>query len=159
MEKNMGIRDWFVKKTEALYATFNKRVEAATIGYSATGDFCNMFILWLWLKIISRSYLGLYFIRNFPSQMFFNDINHGYRAAILKKTPMWLLAFHMTGFFWLLWKRCAEQCALQLYRTSLKKGNISEWRLSLCECFVLSNHESFGTQFLENLEKFREIWS
>ena len=55
----MGIRDWFVKKTEALYATFNKRVEAATIGYSATGDFCNMFILWLWLKIISRSYLGL----------------------------------------------------------------------------------------------------
>ena len=22
---------------------------------------------------------------NFPSQLFFNDINHGYRAAILKK--------------------------------------------------------------------------
>ena len=28
---------------------------------------------------------------NFPSQIFFNDINHGYRAAILKKSSLWLL--------------------------------------------------------------------
>ena len=32
---------------------------------------------------------------NFPSQMFFNDINHGYTAAILKKNPLWLLPFYM----------------------------------------------------------------
>ena len=32
---------------------------------------------------------------NFPSQIFFNDINHGYRAAILKKNYMWLLPFYM----------------------------------------------------------------
>ena len=25
---------------------------------------------------------------NFPSQMYFNDINHGYRAAILKKNSI-----------------------------------------------------------------------
>ena len=30
---------------------------------------------------------------NVPSQMFFNDINHGYRAAIVKKSYLWLLAF------------------------------------------------------------------
>ena len=32
---------------------------------------------------------------NFPLHMFFNDINHGYRATILKKNPLWLLPFHM----------------------------------------------------------------
>ena len=32
---------------------------------------------------------------NFPSQIFFNDINHGYRAAILKKSSLWLLPFYM----------------------------------------------------------------
>ena len=32
---------------------------------------------------------------NFLSQIFFNDINHGYRAAILKKISLWLLPFYM----------------------------------------------------------------
>ena len=32
---------------------------------------------------------------NFPSQIFFNDINHGYKAAILKKNSLWLLPFYM----------------------------------------------------------------
>ena len=32
---------------------------------------------------------------NFPSQIFFNDINHVYRAAILKKKFLWLLPFDM----------------------------------------------------------------
>ena len=32
---------------------------------------------------------------NFPIQIFFNDIDHGYRAAILKKNSLWLLPFYM----------------------------------------------------------------
>ena len=32
---------------------------------------------------------------NFPSQIFFNDINHGYRAAILNKSSLWLLLSYM----------------------------------------------------------------
>ena len=32
---------------------------------------------------------------NFPSQIFFNDINHGYRATILKKKSLWLLPIYM----------------------------------------------------------------
>ena len=37
---------------------------------------------------------------NFPSQIFFNviyfyNINHGYRAAILKKNSLWLLPLYM----------------------------------------------------------------
>ena len=52
---------------------------------------------------------------NFPPQLFFNDINHGYRAAILKKNSLWLLPLYMavaTYFYF-----CAERCALQLYHT------------------------------------------
>ena len=32
---------------------------------------------------------------NFLSQIFVNGINHGYRAAILKKISLWLLSFYM----------------------------------------------------------------
>ena len=46
------------------------------------------------LRIIRTSDQDVYFI-NFSSQIFFNDINHGYRAAILKKNSLWLLPFHM----------------------------------------------------------------
>ena len=56
--------------------------------------FYNIFIQCLWLRIIRRSDYGVQFM-NFPSQIFFNDINHGYRAAILKKSSLWLLLFYM----------------------------------------------------------------
>ena len=47
-QKNIkGERGKFLKKTEALHAEPNERAEAATIGYSATGDFFNIFILHL----------------------------------------------------------------------------------------------------------------
>ena len=48
----------------------------------------------LWLRIIWRSNQSVQFI-NFHSQIFFNNINHDNRAALLKKNPLWLLAFHM----------------------------------------------------------------
>ena len=32
---------------------------------------------------------------NFPSKIFSNDINHCYRAAILKKNSLWLLPFYI----------------------------------------------------------------
>ena len=32
---------------------------------------------------------------NFPSQIFLNDINHGYKAALLKKRSMWLLPSYL----------------------------------------------------------------
>ena len=37
---------------------------------------------------------------NFPSQIFFNDIRDGSRAAILKKNSLWLLAFDMAADFY-----------------------------------------------------------
>ena len=42
---------------------------------------------------------------NFPSQIFFNDINHGYRATILKKKSLRLFPFYMVvATLFLLWK-------------------------------------------------------
>ena len=32
---------------------------------------------------------------NSPLQIFFNKINHGYRAAILQKNVLWLVPFYM----------------------------------------------------------------
>ena len=56
---------------------------------------------------------------NFLSETFFNDINHGYRATILKKDYLWLLPFYMAVATYFYYKSCAERCALQLYHTSL----------------------------------------
>ena len=93
-QKKYGGTRLISEKMEALYPELNERAEAATSIYSATGDFYNIFILCLWLGIIRRSFLGVQFM-NFPSQMFFNAINHDYRAVILKKKPLWLLLFYM----------------------------------------------------------------
>ena len=32
---------------------------------------------------------------NFPAKIVFNNINHGYRAAILKKSSLWVLLSYM----------------------------------------------------------------
>ena len=49
-----------------------------------------IFILCLWLRIIVSSDQGVQFM-NFHSHIFFNEINHGYRAAILKNNSLCLL--------------------------------------------------------------------
>ena len=64
---------------------------------------------------------------NFPSQIFFNDINHGYRAAILKKNSLWLLPFYMVWLLISIMKRCAERCALQFYQTLRSTGPPTAW--------------------------------
>ena len=56
--------------------------------------FYNTFVRCLWLRIIRRSDEGVLFM-NFSSHIFFNDINYGYRAAILKKSSLWLLPSDM----------------------------------------------------------------
>ena len=65
---------------------------------------------------------------NFPSQIFFNDINYGYRLVILKKNSVWLLPFYIVWLLISVMKRCAERCALQLYQTSLTCLNQMTYR-------------------------------
>ena len=54
---------------------------------------------------------------SFSSQIFFNNIIHGYRAAPWKKSSLWLLPFFMavtTHWEATMMKSWAEWCALQL---------------------------------------------
>ena len=87
-DKKYGGTGLLSEKTEALHTELNEGAEAATRSYY------NIFIRSLWLRIIWRSDQGVQFM-NFPAQIFFNDSNHGYRAAILKKSSLRLLPFYM----------------------------------------------------------------
>ena len=56
----------------------------------ATGNFLqNIYsvLVTLWLRIIGRSSEGFQ-LKNFPSQTFFNNFNHDYKATIMKKNSL-----------------------------------------------------------------------
>ena len=65
---------------KALFVELNKRVEAATSSYSATGEFLqyiySMFVDKNHQKIRSRC-----LAHEFSFKDIFNDINHGYKAG------------------------------------------------------------------------------
>ena len=92
--KKYGGMGLISERTELLCAVLNEKAEAATSSYSVTGDS---------LQYISsvpvtknhwniRSRCLLY---EFSFTDIFNDINHGYRAAILTKKILRLLPFYM----------------------------------------------------------------
>ena len=114
----MGVRGQFLKKRKLCLQNLTKEWKQPPVVILQQANFCNIFILCLQIRIIRRSDQGVQFM-NFPSQIFFNDINHGYRAAILKKNSLWLLQFYMVWLLISIMKRCAERCALQLYQISL----------------------------------------
>ena len=108
MKKNEGM-GLLSEKTKALHAELDERAEAAISSYSAEVDFAyNICIRCLWLRIIRR-------FMNFPSQIFFNDNNHGYRAAILKKSSLWLLSFFMAVPNYCYYKKNDAQTAIVSY--------------------------------------------
>ena len=113
----MGGKRLISEKTEVLYAELNKRAEAATGSYSVTGNSLQ-YIYSVPVSKNLRNIRSRCLVHQFPSQTFFNDINHGYRAAILKKNYLWLFPFYMVVAT--IMKRCADRCALQLYQTSLR---------------------------------------
>ena len=129
MKKNEGM-GLLSEKTKALHAELDERADAAISSYSAEVDFAyNICIRCLWLRIIRRS-------MNFPSQIFFNDINHGYRAAILKKSSLWLLLFLWLCLIIATIKRTMPR--LQLYRTSLNTiCNLQQLLINTFERFAL----------------------
>ena len=90
----MGVRGYFQKKRKLYMQNLTKEWKQPPVVILQKSIFYNIFIRCLWLRIIKRSDYGVQFM-NFPSQISFNDINHGYRAAILKKSYLWLLPFYM----------------------------------------------------------------
>ena len=53
----------------------------------------------------------------FHSPIFFNDIDHGYKAALLKKNSLWLLSIYMNmASYWYYEKgRRTNACSLSIF--------------------------------------------
>ena len=67
---------------------------------------------------------------NFPSRIFFNDTNHGYRAAVLKKNYLWLLPFYMAVATYLYYEKVGITMRTAIASYLLKKhlqDFSSEW--------------------------------
>ena len=84
----------FLKKRKLCMQNLTKKRKQPLVVILQQSIFYNTFIPCLWLRIIRRSDEGVSFM-NLPSHIFFNDIYHGYRAAILKKSSLWLLPCFM----------------------------------------------------------------
>ena len=90
------------EKMEALYTELNERVDAATSSYSSTGEFLQ----YIYFMLPAKNYMKI------RSRCLVHEFS--FRDAFLKFLFIWL---------WLLiaiMESCAERCALQLYRTSLR---------------------------------------
>ena len=80
---------------------------------------------------------------NFHSQIFFNDINHGYRVAILKKTSLWLLPFCMvlTTYFY-------YEKVLRTMRTAII-SNLLNWLKRITTHILLNISRIKGNQTMK----------
>ena len=79
MRKKIGKRGQFLKKRKLCMQNLTKERKHPPVVTPQHVIFYNIFILCLWLRIIRRSDQGV------PWHIFFNNIIHGYKAAILKK--------------------------------------------------------------------------
>ena len=83
-EKGGGERGYFLKRRKFCMQSLTKERKQPPVVILQQAIFYNIFILCFWLKVVRRTNQSVWFI-NFPSQIFFYDVNHGHRAAILKK--------------------------------------------------------------------------
>ena len=65
---------------------------------------------------------------NFPSQIFFNDINHGYRAAMLKKIFLWLLPLYMVPATYFYYEKVRRTMSTAIVSNITKVGSHLEIR-------------------------------
>ena len=79
---------------------------------------------------------------NSPSQIFFNDINHGYRAAILKKNSLWLLPPYVAE---------AAYCCYEKVRRAMRTA-IASYLLKT----VGNSLSNFFSKYSENSRMFRK---
>ena len=90
----MRILGQFLKKWKICLQNLTKEWKQPPVVILQQANFYNIFILCLQMRIIRRSDQGAQ-LMSFPSQIFFNDINHGYKTASLKKNSLWLLSIYM----------------------------------------------------------------
>ena len=102
---------------EDLYAEPNKRAEAATGSYSAACDFSQYIYYVLVAKNHEKIRSGCLF-QEFLFADIFDDVNHGYRAAILKKNSLWLLSFYIVVASYCYYEKVSRTVNTALYPLS-----------------------------------------
>ena len=117
-EKKLEDKGLISEKTEVLYSELKERAEAANGSYSVAGDFLQ-YIYSVSVIKNHRNIQSRCLVHEFSFTDIFNDIDHGYRAAILKKN-FFVAAFILygCGYLFLLWKGAQ----LQLYQIFLKEN-------------------------------------
>ena len=117
-EKKYGDTGLISEKTEALYEELNERAEAATSSYSAKALFTD-FLQYIYSVLVTKNHQEIRFrclVHEFSFANVFNDINHGYRAAILKENPLRLLPFYMA---------VATSCYYEKVRRTMRTATVS----------------------------------
>ena len=118
-KKSMGVRGYFLKKQKLYMQNSTKERKQPPVVILQKLIFYNIFIRCLWLRIIRRS-------NKVFSLWIFLLIFCLTILIMVKEQLYWrkvLCGCFRFRWLWLLiaiMKRCAERCALQLFRTSLK---------------------------------------
>ena len=107
-----------------MYAHLNETAEAATNRYSVIGDFLE----YVYSAPVTKNHHNIRsrcLVHEFPSQIFFYDINHGHRAVILKKKTLLLLPFYMAvaTYFYYRKVRRTMRTAIVSYLYLLKRDS------------------------------------
>ena len=92
--KKYGVMGLISEKKQGLYVGLNERTEAVTSSYSVTGDFLQN----IFSAPVAKNHQNILsgcLVYEFSIIDIFNDINHGYRTAIMKKNSLCLLPFYM----------------------------------------------------------------
>ena len=92
------LRGYFLKERKLCMQNLTKERKQLPVVIMQQSIFYKIFIRCLWLRIMGRSDQFM----SFPSHIFFNDISHGYRATILKKSSASVL--YGCRYLLLLWK-------------------------------------------------------
>ena len=122
MERGIEVRGFFLKKRKLCVQSLAKEQKQPAVVILQQSIFYNTSIRCLWLRIIRRSDQGVQFM-NFPSKIFFNNINHGYSAAILKKSSLWVLPSDMVAATYCYYKKEYRTMHTAIVLFLLKKVN------------------------------------
>ena len=131
----MGVWGQFLKKRKLCLQNLTKEWKQPPVVILQQTNFCNIFMLRQRLRIIRRSDQGIQFM-NFPSQIFFNNINHGFKAVLLKKNYLRLLSFYMD---------VASYCYYEKVRRTMHTG-------------IVTYLYSFSAAELNNIESENEVF-
>ena len=134
---------------EVLYAELNERVEAATGSYSVTGDSLQ-YIYSVPVTKNHRNIRSRCLVHEFSFTYFFNDINHVYRAAILKKYSLWLLSFYMFVATYFYYEKACRTIRTAI-ASNLIKRTFWKWKQEKTSKYVYCTRTFFKN--LKNIQR------